>query len=125
RTVLTWSNVCSYASLNQTRLFEKVLAELTKAIELEPKYADYHNVLAYFLATYPDPKIRDQRRAVDLARKAVELAPKAGGYWNTLGIAYYRAGEWQASLNALIKATEFDTNIHSWNSFYLSMAHWR
>jgi len=39
--------------------------------------------------------------AVALAAKAVELRPAEGAYWNTLGVAHYRAEEWQAAIDAL------------------------
>src|SRR5262249_20346232 len=49
------------------------------------------NTLAWFLVTGPEEPRRDARRAVDLAKEAVEHAPKQGPFWNTLGVAYYRA----------------------------------
>jgi tetratricopeptide (TPR) repeat protein len=61
----------AYAGLQQ---YDKALADLNKAIELDPKNASALNALAWFLATYPEPKVRDPRRAVEAAKKAVELA---------------------------------------------------
>jgi serine/threonine protein kinase/tetratricopeptide (TPR) repeat protein len=48
--------------------------------------------LARLLATCPDVKIRNPSRGVELAKQAVERAPN-GNFWNTLGIAFYRAGD--------------------------------
>src|SRR5205823_3020364 len=39
------------------------------------------NNLAWNLATDPDPQMRDPAHALELARKAVELAPMQGSYW--------------------------------------------
>jgi len=86
---------------------DKAIADCTKAIGLDPKNASMHNDLAWQLATDANPKAPDRGRAVNCAKKAVELAPKKGNYWNTLGVAHYRAGDWQAALKALEKSMEF------------------
>ena len=44
--------------------------------------------------------------ALALAREAVELAPKDDACWNTLGLAEYRAGNWQAAKEAILKSIE-------------------
>ena len=49
----------------------------------------------------PQSGLRNPSQAVESAKKATELAPKKGGYWNTLGVAQYRAGAWQAAVAAL------------------------
>ena len=46
----------------------------------------------------------DINRAVELATKAVELAPEGGPYWNTLGVARYRAEDWRAAIEAICAA---------------------
>jgi serine/threonine protein kinase len=84
---------------------------------------DQSRKLAWFLATAPNPKIRDAKRAVELAKKAVELAPEQGIYWNTLGTAHYRAGQWQDAVTALEKSTELCKGGDSFDWFLLAMAH--
>jgi Flp pilus assembly protein TadD len=49
---------------------------------------------------------RDPEQAVKVAKEAVHLAPNSGGCWNTLGVAYYRAGDWKAALTALDRSLE-------------------
>src|SRR5262249_20928000 len=61
------------------------------------------NNLAWLLATCPDSKLRDPKRAVELAQETVTSAPKEGNHWNTLGVALYRAGDWKAAIVALKK----------------------
>jgi predicted TPR repeat methyltransferase len=56
------------------------------------------------LANHPDPKLRDPRRAVELANEAVEHAPQSAPAWQYLGWVKYRAGNWQASIEALEKS---------------------
>src|SRR5262245_41645232 len=95
-----------------------------KLIEHNPKDAVNFNNLAWLLATCPDPTIRVPSRAVDLAKKAVELAPKEGNYWNTLGVAQYRAGDYGAALPALEKSMALQGgNPFDW--FFLAMAGWQ
>jgi tetratricopeptide (TPR) repeat protein/serine/threonine protein kinase len=96
-----------------------------RLLELAPQSALDHNALAWMLATSPDAKFRDPRRAVELARKAVELAPKEGGYWNTLGVAHYRAADWKAAIAALAKSMELRRAGDSFDWFFLAMAHWQ
>jgi tetratricopeptide (TPR) repeat protein len=86
--------------------------------------ASVHNELAWLLATCPDAGMRDASRAVALARKAVELDPK-GGYWNTLGVAQYRAGDWKEAVAALETSMKLNNGGDSFDWFFLAMAHWQ
>jgi tetratricopeptide (TPR) repeat protein len=87
--------------------------------------ASVHNDLAWLLSTRPDVKARDPKLAVESARKAVELDPKKGDYWNTLGAAEYRAGNCQETIAALEKAMKLRKGGDSFDWFFLAMAHWR
>lgn len=60
-----------------------------------------------------------------MAKKACELSPKTGSYWNTLGIAHYRAGNFQEALDALQKSMDLTKGGSVWDWFFLAMAHWR
>ena len=51
------------------------------------------NNLAWALATCLDRGLRNPPRAVALAQSVVRQAPRDGVYWNTLGVAYCRAGD--------------------------------
>ena len=65
------------------------------------------------------------RLAADLAKKAVEQSRSAGHIWNTLGVAHYRAGEWQEAITALQKSMELRQGGDSADWFFLAMAHWQ
>jgi cytochrome c-type biogenesis protein CcmH/NrfG len=41
-----------------------------------------------------------------LAKEVVEHSPKNADKWTTLGVAYYRAGQWTDAAAALDKAEE-------------------
>src|SRR5205807_331524 len=54
-----------------------------------------------------------------------------GDFWNTLGVAHYRAGDWGAAVAALeqsralyAKRPEAET-LESFSAFPLAMAHWQ
>ncbi len=84
------------------------------------------NNTAWPLATNPDAKQRDPARAIELAHKGVGLAPKQAIYWNTLGVAHYRAGHWKDAIEALTKSMELQKGaLESFDTFFLAMAHWQ
>ena len=59
------------------------------------------NNLAWLLVTCDDRQFWSPSEALTHARRAVELAPDVGTYWNTLGVAYYRAEQWGDAERAL------------------------
>jgi tetratricopeptide (TPR) repeat protein len=99
--------------------------------ELSPKSPEANNRLAWTLASCPDPKLSDPLQAVELAKKAAEAEPQIANYWNTLGVAKYRAGQWQAAIESLEKSIELvagediqaGATGESWNAFFIAMAH--
>jgi serine/threonine protein kinase/Tfp pilus assembly protein PilF len=64
------------------------------------------NSLAWFLVNCPDPSFRDPKRALELARKSVNRAPQQADCWNTLGGAYFRAGDAAQAVGALQRAVD-------------------
>ena len=48
-----------------------------------------------------------------------------GVWWNTLGAAHYRAGNWKDSMAALAKSMELRQGGDSFDWFFLAMAHWQ
>jgi WD40 repeat protein len=101
------------------------IAAYNEAIALNPKFAEAHNNLAWLLATCQESRFRDADQAVRLATKAVELAPNVGNFWNTLGVANYRAGKWKAAIGALEKSMALRKGGDSEDWFFLAMAHWQ
>jgi tetratricopeptide (TPR) repeat protein len=80
------------------------VTDFTKALELEPNNPDLQNNLAWLLATGPEAKLRDPKRAVELAAAAAKARPKEATCWTTLGVARYRAGDWKGAAEALQSA---------------------
>src|SRR5262249_33226266 len=103
----------------------KAIADHAQGLKLAPEDPAARNKFAWLLATCPAPRFRDARRAVELAQKAVALAPRDANMHNTLGAAHYRAGEWPAAVAALLEAVELrhgTGRIDSSDLFFLAMA---
>jgi tetratricopeptide (TPR) repeat protein/serine/threonine protein kinase len=100
-------------------------AAYEKAIELAPNNPGPRGDLSWLLATWVDPKLRDAARAIELAEKAVELAPENGRTWNSLGVARYRAAQWQPAIDALKKSIELEGEGDAVHCFFLAMAQWQ
>jgi serine/threonine protein kinase/tetratricopeptide (TPR) repeat protein len=110
-------------------LFEKVCAELRKAIESQPDNAFHAKALAWILVSHPDPQVRDPRQAVELAKKAVALKPEYWESWMTLGAAHYRQDDSQEACTALKKSIELSRSLNDggngYQCFFLAMAYWK
>jgi tetratricopeptide (TPR) repeat protein len=83
------------------------------------------NAVAWVLATCPDHKLRDSKKALELAKQATDLAPQMGDYWNTLGAAYYREGDWKNAVGALTESMKLRGGGDGTDWFFLAMAHWQ
>lgn len=92
-----------------------------KALQERPNDDEVLTAVAWNCATSPEQALRDPARAVELARKAVELAPKRRGHWTTLGAACYRAGDWKAAVTALEKSMQMHQGGDSVDWFLLAM----
>jgi tetratricopeptide (TPR) repeat protein len=105
--------------------YEKAIADYSEAIQLNPKSGYFHNALARLLATCPESRSRDTGRAIELAKKAVQLLPNEGNFWNTLGVAQYREGSFKDAVTSLEKSMEIQNGGKSLDWFFLAMAHWQ
>jgi len=109
----------------QQKRWDEAIADFEKYIALKPNSAVDYNSFAWSLATCPEPKARKPGRAVELAKKAVAIAPKEGTYWRTLGAAQCRAGDHKAAIETLGKAMELRSGGDAFDWFFLAMAHWQ
>ena len=103
-----------------------LLSELTAAHPERPalrqRWCDCANDLAWLLVSVPDPAVQDPARAVALAMKAAEAHPECSTYWNTLGAAHYRAGDFEAAVTALDRATALGNGGTAFDHVFLAMA---
>jgi serine/threonine protein kinase/tetratricopeptide (TPR) repeat protein len=84
------------------------------------------NDIAWRLVSEPPLQTVRPSIAVQMAEQAVKLNPVGAHVWNTLGVAYYRAGNWAGAIEALEKAEALAPDKSTaFNAFFLAMAHWR
>ncbi len=102
--------------------WEQAVADYHEAIRLAPQ-PPWQNELAWLLATCPEAKVRNPARAVALAQQAVDASPKDGTFWNTLGVARYRAGDFKGAVEALDKSAELRRGGDPYDWLFLAMAH--
>jgi tetratricopeptide (TPR) repeat protein len=65
------------------------------------------------------------KEAVAMAARSVQLFPKAGAFWTTLGVAHYRAGDANRAIEAVGKSMELRKGGDSFDWFFLAMSHWQ
>jgi tetratricopeptide (TPR) repeat protein len=114
------------------RLWRRALDLLAGLVEefpersgVQKEWLDHLNNLAWLLATESDPAVFDPALAASWAATAVERAPDCLIYWNTLGVAHYRAGHWREAIEALDRSAELGSGGTSFDHFYLALAHAR
>jgi Tfp pilus assembly protein PilF len=71
------------------------------------------NNYAWFLATASDPAFRQPERALELARKAVLLAPGVFNTWSTMAEAYYINGEFEEAERSIREAIDGATRLQA------------
>jgi tetratricopeptide (TPR) repeat protein len=93
--------------------------------KLESRDAAAHNNLAWRLVMATDPRLRDPKKALAHAQKAVELEPGHEYYWDTLGIALCRDEQWKEAVAALERSMKLGDTVIVERFFFLAMAHWQ
>jgi tetratricopeptide (TPR) repeat protein len=85
----------------------EALAQYEKAIKLDPKDDGVLNNLAWLLCTSPDDKIRNGRRALELATEACKLTDyKVPHILSTLAAAYAEVGDFDNAVKWVTKGLE-------------------
>jgi tetratricopeptide (TPR) repeat protein len=77
----------------------------------------------WLLAASYDKQVRQPVLAIASAKRAVDLAPDDGKHWAALGMAYYRAGQWDAALQPLQEASKHRQPGARIALFFLAMTH--
>jgi len=106
-------------------LFRTAIAGFEQLNREHPESPKFLDNLAWVLATCPAVQFRDPVRAVELARKALQRVPSSASYWELLGIAQYRLGEFSAAISALTKADELGGGEQVVGWLFLAMARWQ
>jgi serine/threonine protein kinase/WD40 repeat protein/tetratricopeptide (TPR) repeat protein len=97
-------------------------ADRKRAAELPQANANYYDKRAWRMATGPI-SLRDHEQALDIARKAVALAPKSAACLNTLGVAQFRAGFYADTIHTLEKSLAASAGDNdAFDLYFLAMA---
>jgi tetratricopeptide (TPR) repeat protein len=116
--------------VNRMRLgqSDEAVADLRKVLDSKPAVADEivaSRALAWVLAAGPEP-VRDPAKALPLAERAIELARESFDPVNTLGVVYYRLGQYEKAREALKRAAALHKQAPTAeNRFFLAMSHHR
>lgn len=91
----------------RSKQFARARADVEAALVNEAGVPGLHMNLARVLATAPDPKLRDGKKAVAAARKAVDMLKyRDGRYLDTLAAAHAEAGEFDRAVETQQKALD-------------------
>lgn len=69
-----------------------------QVLKVNPSYIEAFNSMAWIMATSPDDRLRDGRRAVAYAEKAVDNSPADINFIDTLAAAYAEAGRFDEAI---------------------------
>jgi eukaryotic-like serine/threonine-protein kinase len=104
---------------------DEAIVNYRTGIGIRPDSANVHNDLAWVLVKTPDCTEKDRVEALEHARQAVALSPRAGGFQNTLGLVEYRVGLWDESIASVERSIALTDGVEVTNWFILAMVHWQ
>ena len=89
----------SYLERGYTRYlqgqFRKTIDDYAMAIDIDPTFHQAYNNLAWIYSTCPSAKLRDGKKGLALARKAIELGNVSAPKLDTLAAAYAETGDFK------------------------------
>jgi Flp pilus assembly protein TadD len=107
------SHYVAGADFLKTHQVSEAVAEFKLAVGLRPDWPEALNNLAWLLATYGDPQIRDGTNAVILAERACALTRETNVWMlSTLAAAYAEAGRFSEAIRTQEKTCSVGTLQH-------------
>jgi serine/threonine protein kinase/WD40 repeat protein/Tfp pilus assembly protein PilF len=109
----------------QLKNYEQTVVDLEKVLEFDPQAAEVCNDLAWLYVTGPE-NVRNPKKALSLAKKAVTLKPNQWDLLNTLGVVYYRLGQYSEAVETLQSSLlHTGGRTDAFDLFFLAMCHAR
>jgi tetratricopeptide (TPR) repeat protein len=101
--------------------------EAITVAETFPEDSSALDARAWELVKLPGGEITGYRQALRFSEEASQLEPKNGILLRTLGVAYYRAGEYEKALDTLLRSDAINKTQHPRsrvaNLAFLAMTH--
>ncbi|HTQ39404.1 MAG TPA: protein kinase [Pirellulales bacterium] len=104
---------------------ERLNARSRKDQSLIDGLADIHNSIAWDIVVTPQASLSPEavQLAIKLAQQAFDAEPQDGNIANTLGVVYYRTGNWSKAIDVLRRARELNgLHLVSSDGYFLAMA---
>jgi serine/threonine protein kinase len=113
------------AILQGVPVYQGLMSEFPQVDNYRQQLGTSYGRLVRMLAIAPDVANLDTGRAFEFAQKACELEPADAAHQTSLGMAHYRAGNWNAAVMALEKGAKSPKGYTCDGLFFLAMATWR
>jgi tetratricopeptide (TPR) repeat protein len=101
--------------------------EAITVAETYPEDSSALDALAWELVKLPGGEMSGYRRALRYSEEACQLEPDNGDLLTTLGVAYYRAGNYEKAINTLLRSDAINKTqhrrAHLANLAFLAMTH--
>ena len=102
-----FSLATAYITMNQ---YQDSITMLEALVVDYPEDFSIKNNLAWLYATAKDPRFRDPKKSIKLARDALLTAPSSCHVWSTLAEAHYVMGDYDKALRAAEEALRLAQN---------------
>jgi cytochrome c-type biogenesis protein CcmH/NrfG len=93
----TVANMNMGAALIKSGRCDEAVIYYESALRSQPGFTDAMPQLAWILAAHPDPRIRNGKRAVDIAERLCRMVPDNPNDLDVLAAAYAETGDWRAA----------------------------
>jgi serine/threonine protein kinase len=113
---------CALERRDAEAAFRRLIGVLRGIADRDP-HLETLNRLAWLLADCPIPTLRSPKDAIALAREATARAPRTARYWNILGVAEYRAGQYDSAIAAVRQSMKLNAGGNGCDWFTLAMAY--